>query len=195
VGPRLINVVSLFDAQVAALELLDDPTLARASDDLRGPVDPDAIRRFEADSGLALPPAVREWLGHHNGGLIGNQIVCGLGTGASWEIEATLRMEPRWMERGWIPVGADGNGDYYLSASATSREPEGLVFFVDQMDFGAPAYAVGSDMWHFLYGLASQELRSEEWWPFERDRALEVDPMLARVASVPLPWDEEGNPR
>ena len=186
---------SPFDARLAAIELLEDPTLARESDDLRGPVDPDTIRRFQPRSGLRLPPAFRDWLCCHNGGLIGTQVACGLGTDAAWEVEATLQMEPRWTHRGWIPVGADGNGDYYLAASASSREPEGLVFFVDQMDFSVPDYVVGSDMWHFLYGLACQELRSEEWWPFERDRMLEVDPALATVASALLPWDEEGLPR
>jgi cell wall assembly regulator SMI1 len=184
-----------FDVREAALAMVEDPALMREENDLRGPVDPDAVRRFQTESGLALPPAVRDWLGRHNGGLIGNQIVSGLGTGAPWEIEDMVRRVEPWLERGWVPVGADGNGDYYLVGTSSSREPEGVVFFVDRMDFGVPDYVVGSDMWHFLYGLACQELRSEEWWPFERDRMLEVDPTLATVDSVPLPWDKEGRPR
>jgi cell wall assembly regulator SMI1 len=188
-------VFGSFDARVAALELLEDPSLMREEDDLSGPADPDAISRFEAEFGLVLPEAVRDWLGHHNGGGVGNQIACGLGTGAAWEIEDILRREPVWKDRGWIPVGADGFGDYYLAASRSSREPEGLIFFVDQMDFEAPAYVVGSGVWHFLYGLACDELRSEDWWPFERDRMLEVDPALTTVDAVPLPWDEHGRPR
>jgi hypothetical protein len=183
-----------FDVREAVLGMIEDPTVTADDVDIRGPVDPHAIRRFEADSGLALPPAVRDWLGHHNGGGIGYRYTLGLGTG-EWEIEDMLREVEPWLDRGWLPVGGDGNGDYYLVGTSSSREPEGLVFFVDQMDFSVPDYAVGSDIWHFLYGLACQELRSEEWWPFERDRMLAVDPTLATVAAVPLPWGEEGRPR
>lgn len=183
-----------FDARETVLGMIADPTRTMEDVDLRGPVDPDAIRWFETDTGLALPPAVRDWLARHNGGGIGNASILGLGTG-EWEIEDMVREVEPWQERGWVPVGGDGNGDYYLVGTSSSREPEGLVFFVDQMDFSVPDYIVGSDIWHFLYGLACKELLSEEWWPFERDRMVEVDPTLATVASVPLPWDEEGRPR
>ncbi len=70
-----------FDVRVAVLGMIEDPTVTADDVDIRGPVDPHAIRRFEADSGLALPPAVRDWLGHHNGGGIGYRYTLGLGTG------------------------------------------------------------------------------------------------------------------
>jgi cell wall assembly regulator SMI1 len=89
-----------FDVREAALAMVEDPALMREENDLRGPVDPDAVRRFQTESGLALPPAVRDWLGRHNGGLIGNQIVSGLGTGAPWEIEDMVRRVEPWLERG-----------------------------------------------------------------------------------------------
>jgi hypothetical protein len=94
-----------------------------------------------------------------------------------------------WHLRGWIPVAADGSGDYYVAASTSSREPEGVILFIDQMDFETPAYVVGSDMWHFLYGLACTELRSEEWWPFDERMVLALDPDLALHPSLPMPWE------
>jgi cell wall assembly regulator SMI1 len=172
----------------AVLEMLRDPTLPPEDREPRGPVDPKAVERFEVRWGLSLPPAVREWLGVRNGAFIGYQVALGIETGEGWDIESTLQDLSIWRLRGWIPVAADGNGDYYVAASESSPEPDGVIFFIDQMDFERPAYVVGSDMWHFLYGLASTELRSEEWWPFDEGTMLALDPELALHPSLPMPW-------
>jgi hypothetical protein len=176
------------NVRTAVIEMLEDPTLPPEDREPRGPVDPSAVDRFEQEWGMSIPQAVREWLAVRNGAFIGYRLPLVSRPGVS----GTSRPHFGTCRSGIHAAGSRwqrmATGDYYVAASESSPEPEGVIIFVDQMDFETPAYAVGSDMWHFLYGLASTELRSEDWWPFDEGTVLAVDPGLARHPSLPLPW-------
>jgi len=101
-----------------------------------------------------------------------------------------MTLHENWLFSAWIPIASDGLGDYYMVATATSREPEDVVFFVDvHEDPDVPTYVVGSDVWRFLVGYYSDEL-GERWWPFDEERMLVFEPEIVRSASVGnLPWE------
>jgi cell wall assembly regulator SMI1 len=172
------------------LALLHHPHVLRGRSVVLPGASEASLHEFEERTGLTVPPELRRWLSFCDGALAGAGGIFGAGPDdPRLEIERFLALHANWTWLGWIPIASDGFGDYYMVATATSREPEDAVFFVDcHEDFDLPSYVVGSDIWHFLVGYLSDELW-ESWWPFDEERKLTFDPAIAQLASVgALPW-------
>ena len=149
------------------------------------------LSSFEDRTGLILPASVREWLSLCNGAFVGPGGAFGVAPQAeALDIESFLSWSD-WATKGWIPLGGDETGRYYMAGTARSVEPEGVVFFLDTHESAdEPWFVVGSDVWHFMKGYLSVE-RGEEWWPFDRDAVVTSDPELPRYSSLVLPWDRD----
>jgi len=181
------EMVPLLLAQVAA---------AVKEDVVLPPVTADELGRFVADTGMDLPEEVAQWLSLCNGAAVGPGGLLGIYT--EWtDLDLTRAMErhPAWREKGWLPVGSDGCGNYYLLQTAAGEMEKSPVFFVDhEVDLYAPAYAVASGLWEFVLFVLLYELRPDRgqrfFWPFSLAEVLAIDPELERCAGyIPLPWE------
>jgi len=113
------------------------------------------------------------------------------------DLDLTRAMErhPTWSEKGWLPVGSDGCGNYYLLQTVAGEREKRPVFFVDhEVDLYTPAYLVASGLWEFVVFVLLYELRPERgqpfFWPFSRAEVLAIDPRLEDSAGdLPLPWE------
>jgi cell wall assembly regulator SMI1 len=175
------------------------------------------LRKLEAAIGLAIPQELRDWLQVCNGLLAHPGSLLGVPPVPTWQqISYAFEVAPEWRETGWLPVANDGCGNYYLLDTRQSTEGEHPVYFADhERDYIEPIYVVASGLWTFLGFFLQKALDSEKekpylatlgkreayeyigkrepyWWPFNKERVLEVDPKLAGFRGiVPLPWDAD----
>lgn len=92
-----------------------------------------------------------------------------------------------WRRRGWVPVGSDGCGNYFLYSVRKGFGDFYPVFFVDLLeDKRRPAFFVATNLFHFLVLALSGELEDLDD-PFSRRRVLGQDPALRFVQSIALP--------
>jgi hypothetical protein len=106
------------------------------------------------------------------------------------DIEHVFGFLPEFRDLGWLPLGTDGCGCYYVLATRSVDLPLRPVYFIDPYQdggYGMPTYAVASGLWPFLRFLFQSEL-SDRTWPFDRAVVLAADPALAEIRSAPLPW-------
>jgi SMI1 / KNR4 family (SUKH-1) len=150
------------------------------------------IEGFTRRTGLPVPPELREWLRFTNGPCIGPGGLFGIRPRRGLlDIERALGFVPVFRENGWLPLGTDGCGDYYVLALGPAEDSPRPVLFVDphgEGGYGVAAYAVGSGLWPFLRFLFRREL-GEGGWPFDQAAVLAGDPGLAEIRAAPLPWD------
>lgn len=158
--------------------------------DLSGGTTPDTIGDFEKRTGIEVPDAVEEWLCAHNGEFVGPGNVYGIRPVSDpLSIERVLGFYSAWAPRGWLPIAGDGSGNTYVCCTGRDVGKTGAVCFIDaHQSTDLPAYAVGSDVWHFLHGLLRREA-GERGWPFDSGVALDWDPGLAGVDNRWLPWN------
>jgi hypothetical protein len=94
------------------------------------------------------------------------------------EAQRRLGFFPSWAARGWLPVGDDGCGNYYVVL------PEGCVVFVDSATTDSPAYVVASKLERFIGAMRGGISF------FDEEALLEHDPDLARTSTLAaLPWN------
>lgn len=153
------------------------------------------LRAFEARTGLQLPPALRRWLKFINGAAIGPGVVYGLGSRrhsyGPADIGEILDRRPSWIERGWIPVGSDGFGNYYVLATRPEDGPGTPVLFVEPInDPDIPSYVVASDLFRFLRFYFRKDL-GEQGWPCDPDKVLPDDPALSAYSRHPKCWENQ----
>jgi hypothetical protein len=156
---------------------------------LPGGVTDEAIAAFEMRTRLAVPASLRAWLRLINGPCIGPGGLLGIAPERrSLDIEEVLNSYPRWRENGWIPVAGDGCGDYYV---LNTTESGGPVYFIDTAsDADHLAYAVGSNLWRFLWFLLKEEMGTEGWL-FSKGYVISCDTDIVKCVAAPLPWDAE----
>jgi len=149
------------------------------------------LAAFRAVSGLEIPNELEEWLRISNGPLVGAGGLYGVGEqgeSRASTIAEILNLHPGWKDLGWIPVGGDGCGDYYVLSTKNPTTNGNAVLFIDcHEDELKPAYAVASNLWRFLRFHLRSEL-GHRYWPFDKVRVLEEDPELELVKGVVLPW-------
>lgn len=100
---------------------------------------------------------------------------------------------PELKNNGWLPLGTDGCGNYYILALVSERESLRPVYFIDAYQHGGFSrltYAVASELWLFLRFLFRSEL-GHRGWPFDSRSVLLSDPLLAEVRGAPLPWEAD----
>lgn len=150
------------------------------------------IGGFALVRGVVIPPEVRDWLGFSDGPRIGPGGVFGLR-----DFDETDKFLPEFKERGWLPLGSHGCGDYYVLALDSEDRLLRPVYFVDRYQddgYAAPTYAVALGFWRFLWFLFKEEL-GERRWPFDKGFVLASDPALGNVRSARLPWVADEQPR
>jgi hypothetical protein len=155
-----------------------------------GVPEPDVVG-FRERTGIELPRPVADWLRVCNGcaGPVG--LLLGIGTGKRpFEIEDNYRIAPEWLELGFVPIGLDGCGGYYV---VPTRGEFGAGFPVLYLDLTgesrtSPVCIFASDVWHFVCG----HLKAGEGfdrWPFRKGFTLEFDPGIAAFHGVPFLWE------
>jgi hypothetical protein len=184
-------------SQRELIDLLSHPAIVGPDGVPPGASESD-IQAFERVYGLRLPPTLCDWFSVVNGAFCGTQSFLGLN---DYRVDSK-----HFLGRSWLPVAADGCGDYYSIDLSAPDQGDYPVFFWDHetdYDSGLPmkGYAVASNVWIFSLLFLKQELarashdKGERWhWPFDRGRTLQHDPNLARVISAPLPWKADGTP-
>jgi hypothetical protein len=158
------------------------------------------VQAVEQIYGVRLPATLRDWFSAVNGAFCGTQQFVPLNDHSADYSDFIASL--------WLPVAADGCGNYYLVDLTGPDQGTYPVFFWDHetgydsaADEITKGYAVASNIWIFSLLLLRKELRrldagrrnsgnhGDAWhWPFDRDRTLQHDPDLARVTSAPLPW-------
>jgi len=148
--------------------------------------DDDTITEFDGRTGLRVPTGLREWLRFTNGPCIGPGGLLGIRPDRTClDIEEVLESYPAWREKGWLPIAADGCGNYYV---VNTNEGEAVYFIDAAANSEGLDYAVASNVWRFLWFLLEREMGKKDW-PFSRDFVLSVDPDIVRCAAAPLPWN------
>jgi hypothetical protein len=145
------------------------------------------LANFTKRTGTTLPLAVEELLKLSNAPYIDSQVLLGVSDEEHRDIESTYMLFPSWKERGWIPIGADGSGNYYVVPTKEEFGEGHPVLFVEAViDPDIPAYIVASDVAHFVLFLIERELKMSKW-PFDRDDLLARDPNIRNYRGVSLP--------
>ena len=158
------------------------------------PVSNQQLNQGRKSLGIDLPEDLMRWLTLCNGTLAGAGGIYGLYPEKSWvDAVKILGLSPEWRGLKWIPVASDGCGNFYVlvCGGEAVRPP---VAFVDTIrDRQSLAYAVGSNLWTFIYFYLHREYeaRSKRHWPFDKKWVLGIDPDFANVKVAPLPWELE----
>ena len=114
-------------------------------------------------------------------------------------MESILKIFPSWRQRGWLPIGDDGCGNYHVIPLRGDYGPGFPVVFVEIIqDANAPLYIAASDLEHFIRSFIEDEVERFEWppdkplelvWPFDKEEVLRKDPAILNFTGVALPWE------
>ncbi len=160
-----------------------------------GAVD-ESVVAFCAEFPHPVPEAIRRWWRACNGPVIGSGALYGVDPRDRFsDIAWVYEHYPEWRDHGWLAMGEDGCGNYYVLDAVAGDREHYPVFFVDhEIDMGRPDYLVASGVWEFLWFYLSEEL-GEDRWPFDRDFVLAHDPEIIRFRDyAPLPWEVDEEP-
>jgi cell wall assembly regulator SMI1 len=138
--------------------------------------------------GVSFPPSLRAWLAMCNGSFAAQGGLLGVGrTEANLDIFHAWAIYPEWKRLGWIPVAADGCGNYYV---VVPRGPNGeFACFIDTAESPfALCYAVASDALHLAYFMLHRECH-RSGWPFDEAWVTSVDPRIIHCDCAPMPWE------
>ncbi len=147
------------------------------------------IHAFEQRVQTRVPDDLREFLKITNGAWVDPGVFGLRPFDPFLDIESTLAFFPSWLQKGWIPIGADGCGNLYVVATKQEFGPGDPVFFSDHeynRDFAR--YIVASDVGHFLEFFLEAEL-GEERWPFDKEYVVQKDPNIVTFRKDLLPWE------
>jgi cell wall assembly regulator SMI1 len=156
------------------------------------------IRKYEKEHGIAFPQELCEWLYFCNGTSLvdGNFLGINRNDEPYLEIIEGYAYKQFWKEKGWIPIGEDGCGDFYVLDTKNRIKEFHPVYFVDQADYFTPDYVVASSLLSFLKFKITDSILYfqhvlEYFWPFDKEKVLAEDPDIALCVTAPLPWDSD----
>lgn len=138
---------------------------------------------------VKLPQEVYELLLFTNAPFIGGQALLGISKqNNAYSIEELYKLYPQWQNQGWLPVGDDGCGNYYITTIEKKLSNDHPVFFVEAtFDPDKIAYVVASSISHFVEFLIERELKLNRW-PFDQNYVLLKDPDILKFKAYGLPW-------
>jgi hypothetical protein len=142
------------------------------------------LGQLAVDLGAPPPADLVEWLRACRGTTAGPGGLYGVGQDPEWlDIKYMLDVFPTWRGHGWIPVGGDGNGNYFVLTTGSGGNPVG---FVEPMETEEEIeYYVASNLFIFLREVLANEV-ARTGWPFDKQYVSRVDPDLLTLS--PLPW-------
>ncbi|CAG0929945.1 hypothetical protein PLCT1_01210 [Planctomycetaceae bacterium] len=170
----------LWSAMQAVPDLLFEP---------RAGLTAPAVAAFQAYWPYELPADVVSWSRLVSYVPIGSQLLSFAETDNAGYSPYIAFAQSRWLEQGWLVVGGDGSGDFYVVLTAPGPT-RGLVCFIDQDNTDRLAYAVASHFVPFLRLLAARESGTlAHHWPFDARSYATADPHFTRlVPKELLPW-------
>jgi hypothetical protein len=138
---------------------------------------------------MRIPPEFRKWLARVNGGPIGPGGMFGVdSTVDAFSIRGCLKTFPEWKGLGWLPVAADGVGNYWVSLVGPN-DSEGWVAFIDTHE--SPELVdsyVASGVASFIRFLLESEL-GEKRWPRSESYVVSRDPGMSAIPYEFAPWN------
>ena len=154
------------------------------------------LAALERRVGFQLPADLRKWLA----------LVSGVSTAAGCFLGASLEpihlsiadawfQNPEFRCRGWLPIGDDGCGNFYVLDLSDRGAIGAPVYFVDAgTDWRSQTYVMASSIWPFLHGTLRRDSEGEGdfsvRWPFDRTTTLDFDAALNQHAyPVRLAWE------
>lgn len=144
---------------------------------------------FRARTGIDLPDDVKHWL------RITNAPSGFFGIGSAQKgsnMEELWQLVPQLRREGWIPVGRDTSGNFYVRVVLEAGK-RGGVFYVHGTNTDELACVVASSTLHFaLFCLEELEAgRSGQayGWPQDKAFVLSKDPELVHVEGARFFWD------
>ncbi len=178
------------------------------SDPVVGAIEED-LQAFMDRTKLILPPEIRAWYRIANG--------LGVGSSSFFEIKSRIRNRirqnhaaseveyiysflPEFRESGWLPIGDDGCGSYYIIPLRGDFGQGFPVVFLDHEDEYNPTYIVASDLEHFVKFLIEERVKNAPPppgelrflsldWPFVKEKVVRKDPAILNFTGVRLPWE------
>ena len=155
------------------------------------------IAAFSKRNGIVLPDDFVEWVKLCNGPPIWPAGLCGISTkDPNLDVEEVYRIFPDWRQKGWLPVGDDGAGNYYIIPTRGEHGPGYPVLFIEADHDYSPGYIVASDLAHFLDFLLEAQfqykaLGREPDWPFDEGYVISRDPQIVQFQDILTPWGAE----
>ena len=154
-----------------------NPPLARKS----------AIAKAQ-DLGIELPEDLLAALEVANGTNLGPGGIFGLDAPQQYlDIREMYDDFPVWKQLKWVPIAADGSGNYYVAIPHNGNWP---VVFVEGGSPGTPQYVAASSVIRCLTFLLEKELNGSPW-PFLMHAVLSMDPDIVDYEALGLPWKVE----
>ena len=177
-----------------------DPVVGATEEDLRA---------FMERTQLTLPLEIQAWFKITNGLLVGTRRLFGIRSGSQsrtgsppnrMDVESIYSVFPEFLEPGWLPVGTDGCGSYYIVPLREDFGPGFPAVFHDHAGLYEPTYIVASDLEHFIKFLIEAEVShaasksyrvwdDDDAWPFNKEEVVRKDPAILNFTGVPLPWE------
>ena len=155
------------------------------------PVSDPALQRFTNKTGLIPPTSVVDWLKMCNGLQTRRGRLLGVEPlRRELDIELFYNANPEWRDLLWMPVAADGFGNFYVTPIQTTGIVSHPVMFLEMCSSAmAPAYVAASDIWHFVRGFLRRVYSGDRGWPFDRDLVSSFDPDMLTLKDLPMPWE------
>jgi hypothetical protein len=160
------------------------------------PLDVDALSEEQKSVYESLPAPVKNWLALCDKVDVDERLF-GLD-----EMAQTLERFDAWKEKGWISVGDDVCGNYYVCVPYTLDGEERFPVVFPDGELGRRGAIVASDPAIFYVEQLKETLRylaaigagdddfEGDSWMFDKEKRLAEDPEIAAFG-IWLPWDEE----
>ena len=154
------------------------------------------IKAYAKEHNLIMPLELYQWLQTCNGISAKFGVLYGINPISPYlDMVSLLNEFPSWRAKGWIPLGSDGCGDYYVLSSEVVSGGTTPVLFIDQSDYDNADYVVASSLWKFLRFLFIDEIVAKKngqgYWPFEKKKVIAEDPDILLCKEAPLPWEAD----
>ena len=148
------------------------------------------ISDLEGSLGFPLSPQLRDWVARYGHSMVGPGGIADMDPEDGMGILDRTQMHPEWAEQGWVPLGGEWCGNYYVVATHGEPNLPEPVYFVDASeDQDLPTYIAASSPSTFVGSLMSREKGTIDWhWPFDQAKTLALDPDIAK-SSAPMPWN------
>ena len=167
------------------------------------------LQAFMERTNLVLPPEILAFFKIANGLPVGSRGLDGISPTRRYrkrpkyrypDVESVYSYLPEFQDAGWLPIGTDGCGSYYVIPLQGDFGPGFPVVFHDHENEYNPTYIVASGLEQFVKFLIEEEVMNATlpwgesnypgWgWPFDKEAVLKRDPAILNFTGVRIPWE------